>query len=49
MYQLLADLQATLVSVSHRPTLLKFHHQVLELPGNGKWWLHPTRDYRLGW
>lgn len=49
LYQLLADMKATLVSVSHRPTLLKFHHQVLELPGNGKWWLHPTRDYRFGW
>ncbi|WP_432257297.1 ABC transporter ATP-binding protein/permease [Cupriavidus sp. TMH.W2] len=49
LYQLLAGMQATLVSVSHRPTLLKYHHQVLELPGNGKWWLHPTRDYRFGW
>ncbi|WP_042886198.1 ABC transporter ATP-binding protein/permease [Cupriavidus necator] len=49
MYMLLADMQATLVSVSHRPTLLRFHHQVLELPGNGNWWLHPTRDYRFGW
>jgi putative ATP-binding cassette transporter len=49
LYSLLADMPTTLVSVSHRPTLLKFHHQVLELPGNGKWWLHPTRDYRFGW
>ncbi|WP_427309894.1 ABC transporter ATP-binding protein/permease [Cupriavidus sp. H39] len=49
LYQLLDGLQATLVSVSHRPTLLKYHHQVLELPGDGTWRLHPARDYRFGW
>ncbi|CAM3197442.1 ABC transporter ATP-binding protein/permease [Cupriavidus taiwanensis] len=49
LYQLLAGLEATLVSVSHRPTLLKYHHQVLELPGDGTWRLHPARDYRFGW
>ncbi|SPA24898.1 putative ABC transporter, ATP-binding component [Cupriavidus taiwanensis] len=49
LYQLLAGLQATLVSVSHRPTLLKYHHQVLELPGDGSWRLHPAKEYRFGW
>jgi putative ATP-binding cassette transporter len=49
LYQLLTGLRATLVSVSHRPTLLKYHHQVLELPGDGNWRLHPAADYRFGW
>lgn len=47
LYLQLAGMPTTLVSVSHRPTLLKYHHQVLELPGDGKWQLHPTRNYRF--
>ncbi|KAI3609942.1 Efflux ABC transporter, permease/ATP-binding protein, partial (plasmid) [Cupriavidus necator H850] len=49
LYLQLAGMSTTLVSVSHRPTLLKYHHQVLELPGDGRWQLHPTRDYRFDW
>lgn len=49
LYLQLAGMSTTLVSVSHRPTLLKYHHQVLELPGDGGWQLHPTRDYRFDW
>ncbi|WP_354685190.1 ABC transporter ATP-binding protein/permease [Cupriavidus necator] len=48
MYRLLADMQTTLVSVSHRPTLLKYHHQVLELCGDGRWTLQASGDYRFG-
>ena len=47
LYLQLAGMPTTLVSVSHRPTLLKYHHQVLELPGDGRWQLHPTRNYRF--
>jgi len=47
LYLQLAGMSTTLGSVSHRPTLLKYHHQVLELPGDGRWQLHPTRDYRF--
>lgn len=46
LYSQLADLSITPVSVSHRPALLKYHQQVLELTGNGAWALHEARDYR---
>ena len=35
----------TPVSVSHHAAILKFHHQVLELPGDGAWSLHAARGY----
>lgn len=47
LYLQLAGMPMTLVSVSHRATLLKYHHQVLELPGDGRWHLHPSRNYRF--
>ncbi|MBP0629055.1 MULTISPECIES: ABC transporter ATP-binding protein/permease [unclassified Cupriavidus] len=47
MYRLLAGMDATLVSVSHRPSLLKYHHQVLELDGTGGWKVNPSRGYRF--
>lgn len=47
MYQLLADMQTTLVSVSHRPSLLKYHNQVLELSGEGGWKILPTKGYQF--
>lgn len=37
LYQLLLDSGATLVSVSHRLNLVKFHKHVLELSGDGSW------------
>lgn len=49
LYRQLSAGDTTIVSVSHRPTLLKYHVQVLELRGNGDWQLHPTRDYRFAW
>ena len=42
LYQALAAAGTTLVSVSHRDTLLKFHPQVLELTGEGAWKLKST-------
>jgi putative ATP-binding cassette transporter len=45
LYAELATAATTLVSVSHRGTLLKFHTQVLELAGNGEWRLRPAAEY----
>lgn len=47
LYSQLVTGPTTLVSVSHRPTLLHYHIQVLELRGNGDWQLHPTHDYQF--
>lgn len=49
LYFQLSTGSTTLVSVSHRPTLLKYHQQVLELRGNGEWALHPSGSYRFSW
>ncbi len=49
LYSQLATGHTTLVSVSHRPTLLKYHVQVLELSGNGDWHLDATSDHRFAW
>lgn len=45
LYRQLAETSATLVSISHRPTVLKFHTQVLELRGDGHWQLYAAKDY----
>ena len=45
LYGQLAGLSITPVSVSHHPAVLKHHHRVLELPGNGGWTLHEARGY----
>ncbi len=47
LYRELAATSTTPVSVSHHATLLKFHRQVLELTGSGKWRLHRADDYRF--
>ena len=44
LYQLLHDSGATLVSVSHRPDIRKFHKHVLELGGDGSWHVMPAED-----
>jgi len=49
LYSHLASGPTTIVSISHRPTLLKYHVQVLELRGNGDWQLQPAHDYRFAW
>jgi putative ATP-binding cassette transporter len=45
LYRQLAGTSTTLVSISHRQTVLKYHTQVLELTGNGHWQLYPAKDY----
>lgn len=47
LYAQLTGMSTTLVSVSHRPTLLKYHHHVLTLSGDGGWQLHSARHYRF--
>ncbi|MDL2339254.1 MAG: ABC transporter ATP-binding protein/permease [Pseudomonadota bacterium] len=46
LYEQLAGLSITPVSVSHHPAVLRYHHQVLALPGDGSWALHPADGYR---
>lgn len=47
LYQLLAATSTTLVSVGHRPSILKYHPQVLELTGDRSWKLTAAADYRF--
>ncbi len=47
LYRQLAQTSTTLISVSHRPTVLKYHVTVLELDGKGGWRLLPARDYHF--
>lgn len=47
LYQQLADSKTTLVSIGHRPSILKYHPRVLELTGDGGWWLYAADDYRF--
>jgi putative ATP-binding cassette transporter len=47
LYRLLAATSTTLVSVGHRPSILKYHPQVLELTGDGSWKLYAAVDYRF--
>ena len=46
LYGQLAGLSITPVSISHHPAVVKHHHWVLELPGNGSWTLHEGAGYR---
>lgn len=47
LYEQLAATSTTLVSVGHRPSILKYHQQVLELSGDGDWKLYAAVDYRF--
>jgi putative ATP-binding cassette transporter len=47
LYEQLATTSTTLVSVGHRPSILKYHQQVLELSGDGNWKLYAAVDYRF--
>ncbi len=45
LYAQLAGLGITPVSISHRPAILRFHRQVLVLPGDGSWQVLPADGY----
>jgi putative ATP-binding cassette transporter len=49
LYRQLAASGTTLVSVGHRPSILKYHPQVLELAGDGTWRLYKAGDYSFNW
>ncbi|MEG3988525.1 ABC transporter ATP-binding protein/permease [Microcoleus sp. S28C3] len=46
LYEQLQATKTTFVSVGHRLSLVKYHHQVLELLGDGSWRLVSTEEYR---
>ncbi len=45
LYQHLQTLATTYISVGHRPTLLQYHHQVLEVLGDETWRVSSPEDY----
>ncbi|MEO5659189.1 MAG: ABC transporter ATP-binding protein/permease [Polaromonas sp.] len=47
LYRQLTATDTTPVSVGHRSTILKFHQQVLELTGDGRWQAQPAEGYRF--
>jgi len=47
LYQQVAASGITLISVGHRPTLLRHHRQVLEFQEDGRWRLVAAADYRF--
>lgn len=42
LYKLLRRTGTTFISVGHRPSVIKFHDEVLELLGDGKWQVKPV-------
>lgn len=47
LYKCLQSTSTTYISVGHRPTLLKYHHQVLEVIGDEAWRVSSARDYNF--
>ena len=47
LYQKLLDSGATLISVSHRLNILKYHIHVLELGGDGSWKISLAKDMEI--
>jgi ABC-type uncharacterized transport system fused permease/ATPase subunit len=45
LYRQLQATSMTFISAGHRPTLLKYHRQVLELTGELTWHLYQAEDY----
>ncbi|TXT24108.1 MAG: putative ATP-binding cassette transporter [Planctomycetota bacterium] len=48
LYQQLHDSGATLVSVSHRLNIVKYHKHVLDLGGDGSWRVTLAEDSNVG-
>ncbi len=48
LYQRLFDMGATLISVSHRLNIRKYHKHVLELLGDGTWRVFPAEGLDIG-
>lgn len=45
LYERLRASGTTLISIAHRPAVLKHHTHVLELQGDGAWQLHAAADF----
>ncbi|MDJ0589380.1 MAG: ABC transporter ATP-binding protein/permease [Pleurocapsa sp. MO_226.B13] len=45
LYQLLQRSNTTIVSVGHRPSLLQYHQQVLQILGQARWRVFSIEDY----
>ncbi len=45
LYKRLCNDGVTLVSIAHRPAVLKHHSHVLHLKGNGAWAVHPAEGF----
>jgi vitamin B12/bleomycin/antimicrobial peptide transport system ATP-binding/permease protein len=45
MYELLKQQHIPFLSAGHRPTLLKFHRNVLELSANNRWKVEPSAEF----
>jgi putative ATP-binding cassette transporter len=47
LYEELAATSATIVSVTHHPSLVKYHSQILELKPDGEWSLYPASKFQF--
>ncbi|PXX44082.1 ABC transporter ATP-binding protein/permease [Undibacterium pigrum] len=47
LYARLRESGVTLISIAHRPAVLKHHTHVLHLLGDGAWKLHEARDFQF--
>jgi putative ATP-binding cassette transporter len=47
LYEKLVETSTTVVSVSHHPSLVKYHSQVLELKKGGEWSLHRAAKFQF--
>jgi len=47
MYELLNKRRIPFLSSGHRPSLLKFHRNVLELSANNCWKVKPSSEFEI--
>jgi len=47
LYDQLASTSATIISVTHHLSLVKYHSQILELKPDGEWSLYPASKLQL--
>jgi len=47
LYEQLASTSTTIISVTHHPSLVKYHSQILELKPDGEWSLYPASEFQL--
>ncbi|WP_332846292.1 ABC transporter ATP-binding protein/permease [Pseudomonas lactucae] len=47
LYSILVDIEVTFVSVGHRPSIISFHKNVLELDEDGGWIISPVKSSKI--